>query len=339
MTHTGGPSPSSADGGSPHPAPSSAVVRRVLLGVEGPCADPREALDALDNVETWVAQLDVDGSVALAEVLLALAADPDVVVATGAVLALDVVRRRHGPSAGRFAATVEQMIDLVLTGNAALDRPPEGFGRASQATLRAELAVVAARAASTDVARAVSTLVERAPSIGARRADVVAGLAESLPALVVARARDWVGPHDSAVVARLAEHHRRLAVATAVRPWGDDAIEAIELAGQWQRWHEAEIEALVRVMRDDAPELTAPTGVGDVDLRGRWWIVAEQPWDWTLWRGDDGRAVLERVEGGVGMWTSVRAVTEEAAAAIVSATVDGVALTGRQIVASLVPDA
>jgi hypothetical protein len=164
--------------------------------------------------------------------------------------------------------------------------------------------------------------------------DLVSALAERLPALVVAQARAWVGPSDSSVVAGLGAHHHRIAVATAVRPWDEQAIRAVETAARRQEWHEAELDAVLRVMRDDAPELTAPRGVGDVDLGGRWWIVAERLWDWTLWRCDDGRAVLERVEGGVGMWTSVQALSDDAAADVVAAVVAGIELTGREIAPS-----
>lgn len=189
--------------------------------------------------------------------------------------------------------------------------------------------------AAGDSARA--TLAERAAAIGIDRVDLVATLAQREPALVVAHARAWVGPHDTAVLEHLAEHHRRIAVATAVRPWDEQAVRAVEEAGRRQGWHEAEIEALLRVMRDDAPELTAPAGVGDVELGGRWWIVAERPWDWTLWRCDDGRAVLERVEGGVGMWTSVREVSADVTARVLATSIAGVDLTGREIVASPPP--
>ncbi len=311
---------------------SPAIVREVLLGRHGPYADPRVALDALDNVEVWVAELDGAGAAELATTLVELATDVDPVVATGSVLALDVVRRRQAGRPHRFVAVVARMVDLVLSDEAALERAPTGFGGASQETLRAELAVVAAAWGSPGVVPDLTTLVERAPALGVPRVGLVAALADTLPALVVAQARWWVGPSDSAVVARLREHHRRLAVATAVRPWDEEAIRAVEQAGQWQRWHEAELEAVVRVMRDDAPGLTAPRGVGDVDLSGRWWIVAERPWDWTLWRRDDGSAVLERVEGGVGMWTSLRNVSADHAAAIVAAAVAGRDLTGRQVV-------
>jgi hypothetical protein len=310
----------------------------VLLGLEGPYADPRHAIDALDNVEVWVADLDGEAQVELAAVLLDLVADDDAVVATGAVLALDLIRPRHGARVDRFAATVQRMVDVVLAGGPALERPPTGFGRSSQATLRAELALIAAASASSPVARAAAALVEGAPEIGVARVELVATLAERLPALVVARARDWVGPGDSAVVARLAEHPRRIAVAMAARPWHEDAIQAIEVAGRWQRWHDVEIDALARVLRDDAPELTAPTGVGAVDLRGRWWIEAERPWDWTVWRGADGRAVLERVEGTVGIWTSVRELSDRDATAIVDAAIAGADQTGQQIAASLRPE-
>ena len=84
-------------------------------------------------------------------------------------------------------------------------------------------------------------------------------------------------------------------------------------------------------MRDDALELTAPSGVGDAGRCEGWRIVAERPWDWTLWRCDDGRAVLERVEGGVGMWTSLHDVSIDTAASIVAATVAGDNLPGRAI--------
>lgn len=80
--------------------------------------------------------------------------------------------------------------------------------------------------------------------------------------------------------------------------------------------------------------MTAPSGVGDVDLSGRWWIVAERPWDWTLWRNDAGRTVLELVEGTVGIWNSVHDASPEVAASVVAATVAGDELNGRSITTS-----
>ena len=319
--------------GARQPALSSEIVRQVLLGLHGPYADPRVAIDALDNVETLVAELDDDGVIELAGTLVDLVTDSDATVATGAALALDVVRRA-ATSTDRLADIVVRLVELVLEGGAELDRAPVGFNRATHETVRAELAVVAARSASHRSIPAVSTLVELAPSLGIARVDLVTELAAQLPALVVANARTWVGPGDSAVVARLAAHHARIAVATAVRPWSEPAIRAVETAGSWQHWHDAELNAVRRVMRDEAPELTAPSGVGDVATGGRWWIVAERPWDWTLWHCDDGRAVLELVEGTVGMWTSLHELSTDAAAAIVAATVAGEELTGRAIIAS-----
>lgn len=315
--------------------PAPGVVREVLLGRHGPYGDPRASLDALDDVEALVAGLEADDVVPLAAVLVDLATDADAIVATGAILALDIVRRRQPSAADRFADAVAAMIDLVLAGAAPLDRPPVGFTAASQPTLRAELALVAARSASLASIPGASTLVERAGSIGVARVEVVAALAERLPALVVAQARSWVGPEDSAVLARLRPHHHRLAVAMAARPWTAGAMASIEQAGRWQRWHDAELAALLRVMRDEAPELTVPVGAGDLEREGRWWIVAEALWDWTLWRCDDGRSALERVQGGVGLWTSVQLVPDDVAAAIVAATIAGTALSGRAIDAML----
>lgn len=315
------------------PPVTSDVTRQVLLGLHGPYADPRVAVDALDNVETWVAELDGDQLVELAGVLVDLITDDDRTVGTGAVLALDIVRGGVASLDG-LADVARRMVGLALDGDAALDRAPTGFSRASHPTLRAELAVVAARTASVPAITAMTALIERAPSVGVARVHLVAELAERVPALVVANARAWVGPSDSAVLARLRDHHRRVAVAGAVRPWDEQAIRSIEMAGQWQQWHEAELSAVRRVMCDEAPELTAPSGVGDVDLGGRWWIVAERPWDWTLWRSDDGRAVLERVEGTVGIWNSVHHVSPDVASAVIAATVAGEELNARAIATS-----
>jgi hypothetical protein len=319
------------------PAPSRQIVRQILLGLHGPYADPRVALDALDNVVVLAAELDIAGLVDLAGVMVELTDDSDTVVATGAVLALDVLHRSRPDLADRLADLVERMVGLVLEGGDDLDRPMTGFDRATRPTLRAELAVAAARWGSPAAVPALSTLVGRSPTVGVDRVDLVAALTERLPALIVAHAHEWVGPDDSAVLARLRDHQRRLAVATAVRPWSERAIQAVQSAGQWQKWHEAELDAIVRVMRDDAPELTAPWGVGDNGRGGRWWIVADHPWDWTLWRCDDGSAVLERVEGGVGIWTSVHDVSAEVAAWIVAEVVVGSELTARDI-ARAAPD-
>jgi hypothetical protein len=185
---------------------------------------------------------------------------------------------------------------------------------------------VAGRAGSV-----LSTFVERCTSVGATRVDLVSLLAERAPALVVAHAPAWVRPDDGAVIVRLSAHHHRVAAAGAVRPWEPAAIRDVEIAAEQSGWHHAELDAVVRVMRDAAPELTHPSGVGDVDLSGRWRIMAERPWDWTLWQRDDGRCILERVEGGVGMWTSVHELSDDTAASLVAATIAGIESPGRHI--------
>lgn len=307
------------------------ALRGQILGTAGPYADPRVALDPLDDLATWLPGLEPAASDDAVDALIDLIGDDDPVVATGAVLALDLVRTasasvsspRRDASTARLAALVAHDVDH----GSGLDRAPTGFAVATAATLRAELARVVCRATSAGSASAIAELVDSRPA-GVRRADLVAELAARLPALVVARARDWVGPDDSAVVARLAEPRLRIAVAGAARPWTPGAIEAIRRASTWHRWHDDDTSVLERVMRDEAPELVRPIGTWTpgspaIDLDGRWWIVADRHWDRTLWRDEAGRFVLERVEGGVGIWTSLRSVSEDVAARILDAAITG----------------
>lgn len=207
--------------------------------------------------------------------------------------------------------TVDDLVDLAVA-LVELSRDPD--------------VAVAGRAGSV-----LSTFVERCAASGAVRVDLVSLLAQRVPALVVARARAWVGAGDGAVIVRLGAHHHRVAVAGAVRPWEPAAIREVEIAAEQSGWHDAEVDAVVRVMRDAAPELTHPSGVGDADLSGRWRIVAERPWDWTLWQRDDGRCLLERVEGGVGMWTSVHDLADDTVASLVTATIAGIESPGQHI--------
>lgn len=235
---------------------------------------------------------------------------------------------------GGAAPFVETVRECLLGGdelvNALLrDRPVDKL--ADLAVVLVELSTdpdvaVVARAGSV-----LSTFVERCTAAGAVRLDLVSLLAERVPALLVAHARAWVQPGDGVVIVRLDAHHHRVAVAGAVRPWERAAVHDVEIAAEHAGWHHAEVDAVIRVMRDDAPELTHPSGVGDVDLSGRWRIVAERPWDWTLWQRDDGTCILERVEGGVGMWTSVHDLADDTAASLVAATIAGVESPGQRI--------
>lgn len=272
-----------------------AVVRRMLLGLEGPYADPRVATDALDNVAVLIAEVDDAEGTRLAASLLALVVDDDPVVATGAAIACDSVRDHLDPFA--LEAT-------LFLADGRLDRSPIGFASSRADTIRGELALAAVASV-----RSPRVLIERlvvAASPG-QRAMLVAEVAARRPALVVWWAREWVGPDDTGVLARLPRAWQRIAVAGAVRPWTSSAIERIDDIGRWRDWDPLDVAALGRVMRDEAPELTQPDDrdVLEAQMAGegarRWWIVAEEPWAWTLWRRDDGLHAIEELPPGWSM--------------------------------------
>lgn len=272
-----------------------AVVRRMLLGLEGPYADPRVATDALDNVAVLIAEVDDAEGTRLAASLLALVVDDDPVVATGAAIACDSVRDHLDPVA--LEAT-------LFLADGRLDRSPIGFASSRADTIRGELALAAV--ASVRSPRALIERLVAAASPG-QRAMLVAEVAARRPALVVWWAREWVGPDDTGVLARLPLAWQRIAVAGAVRPWSSSAIGRIDDIGRWRDWDPLDVAALGRVMRDEAPELTQPDDrdVLEAPMAGegtrRWWIVAEEPWAWTLWRRDDGLHAIEELPPGWSM--------------------------------------
>jgi hypothetical protein len=161
---------------------------------------------------------------------------------------------------------------------------------------------------------AFEAVMDAAPPGDDRRA-LLAGLAERRPDLVLRRAGDWLTDDDADVLVRLPEHHLRVAVAGARRPWSQRAIDAVvdalhdETGRAHRRSGADELQAtaatdqvrvidpadvLARVMADDYPELTRPHGV-PTDPPCRWHIIGCEVWEWSLWRSDDGRHALEVV--------------------------------------------
>jgi hypothetical protein len=126
-------------------------------------------------------------------------------------------------------------------------------------------------------------------------------LAAEHPDVVVAHSVDWLDAAEAAgaeVLARLPTHWHRMAVAGALRAWPAEAVEVTRLVAERLEWDPRDTEALLRVMLDEAPELVHPEGLED---SRRWWIVGGAPWDWTLWRADDGTHALEVLRSG---WSS-----------------------------------
>lgn len=294
--------------------PSSATmsverVRALLLGREGPYADPRVAIDALDNLAVLVDGTDVADRRVLASTLLALVTDDDPVVATGAAIGCNSVRDELDPL---------ELERTLFAADRRLDRASVGFSSSRSETVRGELALAAAASS-----RSPRSLVERivAAASPSQRALLVAEVAARWPALVVWWARSWVGPDDTGVLARLPAAWQRIAVAGAVRPWTPAAVARIDDIGRWRGWDPLDVVALQRVMRDEAPELTRPdrfdesTDAGDAGDAGdvdalRWWIVAEEPWAWTLWRSEDGRHAIEELPPGWSMLGIARLIDE-----------------------------
>jgi hypothetical protein len=90
---------------------TSAQLRRILLGQEGPWADPRTAVDTIDNVEELLRVLDERGRDELMDAAIALFTDDDVLVRSGAVVVLGLVTDRIDPIS--VSADVAQCTDLL----------------------------------------------------------------------------------------------------------------------------------------------------------------------------------------------------------------------------------
>lgn len=286
-------------------------IRAVLLGLEGPYADVREAIDALDNLAVLAAGLDRDGRHRLATTLCRLTADDDPIVATGAALGLDHVLDGADPG---------DLLDTAASGPG-LDRTPVGFSGRRHPTLRGEVLERAARVAGPAHAGRWAAVLDRPPD-GVEVGLLASTLAPHLPGLIIDRARERFTGRDTGVLARLPTHWHRMAFAGALRPWPHEALDAVSLAGTWQHWPPADTAALLRVMRDEDPALTRPEGLDDPR---RWWIVAGEPWNWAVWRAEDGALALEVLRAGWSQ-TAVSAVLDPAqAAAFTTGGIGGIA--------------
>lgn len=260
-------------------------VRRRLLGLEGPYADPRVGVDPLDNFKLWVAELPQTEQRLAFAALLECAIEPDIQVATGAIVALDLVANTFD-SPGVVA---------VLSAHAsALQRAPQGFSAAYRATLFEELFDRLAQHAPLDLAPQLESLMLSATP-PTRRSTLLVLLAARFPEIVVYHARKYLDPNDVQVLAALPEHWQRIAVAGALRPWTKAAIARVEPLWQIRNVNPRDAQAIVRVMLDQYPSLTHPPGLTD---HRRWWIIGAEPYVWTVWETDDGTMALEIIRPG-----------------------------------------
>lgn len=213
-------------------------VREVLLGRRGPWADPRTATDTLDNLRLLVDELDAAQRTTLADSLVALIGDDDLTVATGAVLGAAFV----GPHL-RVSALAELMAEPLSN----LDRAPTGFTAAQYPSVRAEGVAVACRWAGPDMAATVGRWMADPPA-GLARSTVLMLTADRFPAPILANARAWLTAADTGVLIRLPSHWHRTALAEALRPWDDAALQRVRTGARVHHWHETDIEALIEVM-------------------------------------------------------------------------------------------
>ena len=296
------------------PTPTDpAELRALLEGRRGPLGDPRQSVDALDDVRAVVEGLDPAGRAELGRVLTPFVADPEAPIATAAALALGVV----GDD-----LDVPALVDwLGAADPAALDRAPIGFAAADRPTLRAEVAAIVCRHARpdrpdhADVVATVDVWIT-APPGGLSRSEVLFLVADRWADAIVRWAPEWLTTDDTGVLVRLPTHWHRLAVAGALRPWPDTAAAPVRSAGRLQGWNPIELEAVLRVMADDAPELSRLPGIED---DRRWRMARERSWDWTLWQADDGTWAIEVVCGRVGIYTVAELLTPDEAERLVSA--------------------
>lgn len=263
----------------------STKLRRRLLGLEGPYADPRVAIDSLDNIRLWISGLSNEKQCTVFEEFVGFATDHDVQVATGAILSLDFL-----PS----VFDSNRIVQVLRENSAKLQSAPQGFAAAYHSTLFEELFARLAQYGSLNIGAELERLLLSVP-LPTRRSTLLVLLAPRFPQLVVYHSRRHLDSIDVQVLAALPEHSQRIAVSGALRPWHSSSITRAESTLQIRGCDKNDIQAILQVMRDQYPMLTHPPGLSD---HRRWWIIADEPYNWTVWETDDGTLALEKMQPG-----------------------------------------
>lgn len=292
------------------PEPTVERVRVCLLGRGGPYAHARDAVDALDNLAEWRAQLDDDGRRRMASALCELLGDTDVVVRTGATLGLSSLTAAVDP---------DTVLAAITQHGGLLDQPPQGFAAAWKPTILAEAALVVAATALPHHAPVLETWLD-APPGGVTRDQLGAELAPRLPILLLWEPRRWFDTRHTGVLVRFPHHWQRRSFALALAPWSITAEERVRIAARTLGWADGDLAPLLEAMSGryvpgSRPEgLSAPSPSG-----GRWWIVDETPYDWSLWRHEHGSVALEVLLPGWGMTCRSRLLNDNEVATYRSA--------------------
>ena len=268
-------------------------LRRRLLGMEGPYADIREATDQLDHVKLWINGLEESDRKAAFCDLHRLIIDDNLEIATVAVLSLDFVSEYFDSKAAV----------LVLTENDnRLYRKPIRLGATTFETILQEYFSRVCKYCKGINQRCLEDFLLRTAD-PLLRSSLLSFLAPNYSPLVVYYAHRMLDYQNAQVIAALPNHWERIAVATALRPWPLDAIDRVKSLLRIRKSNEHDTEAIVKVMADDAPRLTHPAGLKD---SRRWWIIAGEPYSWTMWETNDGDLTIEVLQTGPGFQSTTR---------------------------------
>ncbi len=278
------------------------VLRRRLLGLQGPYADIREATDQLDNVKLWINGLEESDRKAAFSDLHRLIIDDNLEIATVAVLSLDFVSEYFDSEAAAF---------MLLENDARLYRQPLRMGATTFKTILQEYFSRVCKYCTGISHRCLEDFLLRTAE-PLLRSSLLSFLAPNYSSLVVYHAHRMLDYQDAQVIAALPNHWGRIAVATALRPWPLDAVDRVKSLLRIRKFNEHDTEAIVKVMADDAPRLTHPAGLKD---SRRWWIIAGEPYSWTMWETNDGELAFEVLHPGPGFQSTSRILSPSEAIA------------------------
>ena len=276
------------------------LLRRRLLGKEGPYADVRYATDQLDNVRLWVSALNDSQKADLFHQLLSLMLGDDIEAATAAVLSLDLVSKQFDREAA---------LRVLSENDSRLLRAPYRFGSVLFGTLLEEYFSRLCRF-SLEIEYGVLEQVLHRNSESGLQASLLCMLAPNYSSIVVYHARRMLNHQNAQVIAAIPKHAERVAVATALRPWPTDVIERVKTLLRIRKIDSKDIDAIARTMSNTDPRLTCPSGLDD----GReWWIIAVEPWKWTIWETLDGSLTFQWLHPGPAYTESSRVLSDSEA--------------------------
>lgn len=260
-------------------------LREMILGRSGPYADPRDAIDSLDNIQFWLSQCDAPTHQTALQSLLHLAKDDDIHIATGAVLSLDFIRP---------ASFQPQILTGIINDTTNLDRQPQGFRRDALSSIGSQLARFVARTSNATSPKLWLQCLELSfikPDVPA----LLTLIAGHQPNFVLHVARRYLTPEHTAVLIQLPKHWMRIALATQFAPWPQSSLEVMAKAARWLKWDVNDWSALEKVMRDQYPILTHPPGL---PRDKRWWMIDGDGAEWTVWESVDGEYCIEVLQPG-----------------------------------------